>query len=108
MTILQYSNTGNKVDVKVEPHKNSKRNCQPYHVTATSARKCIEQKVQSQMGSSSIFNDLYESSGGVLENTSFASHPRDVNQVKYERKKLREQHSKDTLSKKIDKCKPIQ
>ena len=104
MAILQYSNTG-KEDVKVEAHKNSKRNHQPYYATATSTRKRIEEKTKSQMGPSSIFDELYESGGGIVESMSFASQLRGFSQVKYERKKLRQQHSKDTLSEIIDKCK---
>jgi ABC-type cobalt transport system substrate-binding protein len=102
MAILQYSNTGKEEDVKVEAHKNSKRNHQPYYASATSTRKRIEEKAKSQMGPSSIFDELYEIGGGIVESMLFASQPRGISQVKYERKKLRQQHSKDTLSEIIE------
>ena len=105
VTILQYSNTGREEDVKVEPHKNSKKSLQPYYSTATSTKQRITEKAKEPLGPSSIFDELYEEGGGVLENTSFASLPRGVSQVKYQRSKLRDQHAKDTLAELIEKCK---
>lgn len=103
--ILQYSNTGKEEDVKVEPHQNSKKSHRPYYATATSTKQRINEKAKSSLGPSSIYDELYEEGGGVVENTSFTSVPRGISQVKYQRGKLREQHSKDTLAELIEKCK---
>lgn len=103
--VLQYSNTGTEEDVKLEPHRNSKKCCQPYYATATSTKQRIEEKAKSSLGPSSIFDELYEDGGGMLESSSFASLPRGISQIKYERTKLRRQHSKDTLAELIELCK---
>ena len=103
--LLQYSNSGRIEDVKVEPHKNAKQTRQPYYATATSTKQRITEKAKSSLGPSSIFDKLYEEGGGVMKNQSFASVPRGISQVKYQRTKLREQHAKDTLAELIEKCK---
>lgn len=103
--ILQYSDTGAEEDVKVEPHKNAKKSIQPFYATATSTKQCISDKAKTPLGPSSIYDELYEEGGGIIDSASFAELPRGIRQVKYQRSKLRDQHAKDTLAELIDKCK---
>lgn len=103
--ILQYSDTGAEEDVKVEPHKNAKKSIQPFYATATSTKQRISDKAKTPLGPSSIYDELYEEGGGIMDSASFAELPRGIMQVKYQRSKLRDQHAKDTLAELIDKCK---
>ena len=50
------------------------------------------------MGQSSIYDQLYQEAGDVLSRKASADVPRSIDQVKYERKKLRNQHEKDQLA----------
>ena len=54
---------------------------------------------------SSIYDELYEDRGGVIDKSASCTFPRGISQVKYETAKLRKQHSKDVLVELIDKCK---
>ena len=92
--ILQYSNTGKEEDVKVEPHQNSKKSHRPYYAT----KQCINEKAKSSLGPSSIYDELYEEGGGVVENTSFASVPRGISQVKYQSESESDPNYKSTVS----------
>lgn len=103
--ILQYSNTNAEEDVKVEPHKNAKKSIQPFYATATSTKQRISDKAKTPLGPSSIYGELYEEGGGIIDSASFAKLPRGIRQVKYQRSKLRDQHVKDTLAELIEKCK---
>lgn len=57
------------------------------------------------MGPTSIYDDLYEDAGGVIEKSASCTVPRGISQVKYERAKLRKKHNKDALAELIEKCK---
>ena len=103
--ILQYSNAGKEDDLKVKPHQNFKKSCQPYYATARGTKHRISEKAKSSLRPSSTFDELYKLGGGLLECTSFASLPRAINQVKYQRTKFRKQHAKDNLAELIEKCK---
>lgn len=70
VVILQYQFSGEPTDIVVEPHKNAKKAPKPFYVTAKSTRDKISQKVQTALGPSSIYDELYEDSGGVLNNTA--------------------------------------
>ena len=96
-SILQYSNTGAEEDVKVEPHKNAKKSIQPFYATATSTKQHISDKAKTPLGPSSIYDELYEEEGGIIDSASFAELPRGIRQVKYQRSKLSDQYAKDTL-----------
>ena len=74
--ILQYSNTGAEEDVKVEPHKNAKKSIQPFYATATSTKQHISDKAKTPLGPSSIYDELYEEEGGIIDSASFAELPR--------------------------------
>ena len=50
------------------------------------------------MGPSSIHDQRYQEAGDVLSRKASADVPRSIDQVKYERKKLRNQHEKDQLA----------
>lgn len=103
--ILQYSNTSTEEDVKVKPHKNAKKSLQPFYGTATSTKQHITDKAKTPLAPSSIYDEFFEGGGSIVESTSFASLPRGIRQVKYQRSKLRDQHGKDTLADLIEKCK---
>ena len=85
VVILQYSNTGAEEDVKIEPHKNAKKTIQPFYTTATSTKQRITEKAKTSLGPSSIYDELYEEGGGVVESTAFGTLPRGIRQVKYQR-----------------------
>ncbi|CAB4043364.1 Hypothetical predicted protein, partial [Paramuricea clavata] len=108
VVILQYQFSGDPTDITVEQHKNAKKIPKPFYVTAKSTRDKISQKAQTALGPSSIYDELYEDGGGILDKTASCTVPRSVSQVKYERGKLRKQHSKDELAELIEKCKQSQ
>ena len=58
----------------------------------------ISNKASSSMGPSSVYDQLYQEAGDVLSRKASADVPRSIDQVKYERKKLRNQHEKDQLA----------
>lgn len=82
-----------------------KKTIQPFYTTATSTKQRITEKAKTSLGPSSIYDELYEEGGGVVESTAFATLPRGIRQVKCQRSKLRDQHAKDTLAELIEKCK---
>ena len=67
--------------------------------------KKIALKAKTSLGPSSIYDELYENGGGVIDQSASGTVPRSISQVKYERAKLRKQHSKDALAELIEKCK---
>lgn len=105
IVILQYQYSGDPADIKLEPHKHAKKSSKPFYVTARSTKEKIAEKVKTALGPSSIYDELYEDGGGVMKKAASSLVPRGIAQVKYERSKLRKQHSKDTLAELIYKCK---
>ena len=105
LVILQYVYNGDPQDIKLEPHKNAKKSSKPFYGTAKSMREKIAEKAKRPLGPSSIYDELYEGGGGVIAKSASCTVPRDISQVKYERAKLRKQHSKDTLAELIQTCK---
>lgn len=105
VVILQYKYDGNPEDIKVEPHKSAKKSPKPFYSTAKSTREKIAKKATSALGPTSIYGDLYEDAGGVIEKSASCTVPRGISQVKYERAKLRKKHNKDALAELIEKCK---
>lgn len=77
----------------------------PFYGTARSTQDKIAEKAKTNLGPSSIYDELYEDGGGVIAKSASCTVPRGVSQVKYERSKLRKQHSKDALAELIEKCK---
>ena len=105
VVILQYKYDGDPEDIKVEPHKSAKKTPKPFYSTAKSTREKIAKKATSALGPTSIYDDLYEDAGGVIEKSASCTVPRGISQVKYERAKLRKKHNKDALAELIEKCK---
>ena len=94
VVILQYVYNGDPEDIKVEPHKNAKKSAKPFYGTAKSTREKIAERAKTALGPSSIYDELYEDGGGVIDKSASCTVPRGISQVKYERAKLRKQHSK--------------
>ena len=105
VVILQYIYNGDPEDIIVEPHKNAKKSAKPFYGTAKSTREKIAERAKTALGPSSIYDELYEDGGGVIDKSASCTVPRGISQVKYERAKLRKKHSKDALAELIEKCK---
>ena len=105
VVILQYQFCGDPANIIVEPHKNAKKAQKLFYVTAKSTKDKISEKSKTGLGPSLIYDKLYEDGGGIVNKTSSSAVPRSVSQIKYERGKLRKQHSKDELAELIEKCK---
>ena len=58
----------------------------------------MSQQANSSVGPSSIYDQLYREAGDVLSRKASADVPRSIDQVKYEPKKLLNQHEKDHLA----------
>lgn len=74
--ILRNFNTGAEEDVKVEPHKNAKKSLQPFYATVTSPKQRISDKAKTPLGPSSIYDELYEEGGAIIDSASFAEIPK--------------------------------
>ena len=96
--MLQYVFDGDPSSIQVKLHGRAKKNPRPFYTTASGTRMKISKKASSSMGPSSIYDQLYQEAGDVLSRKASADVPRSIDQVKYERKKLRNQHEKDQLA----------
>ena len=96
--MLQYVFDGDPSSIQVKPHGRAKKNPRPFYTTASGTRMKISKKASSSMGPSSIYDQLYQEAGDVLSRKASADVPRSIDQIKYERKKLRNQHEKDQLA----------
>lgn len=105
MVLLQYVYNGDPEDIKVEPHKNAKKSATPFYGTAKSTREKMAERAKTALGPSSIYDELYEDGGGLIDKSASCTVPRGISQVKYERRKRQKQHSKDALAELIEKCK---
>ena len=81
--------------MEVKPHGRSKKNPRPSFTTASGTRIKMSQQASSSGGPSSIYDQLYQEAGDVLSRKASADVSRSIDQVKYEPKKLRNQHEKD-------------
>ena len=96
--MLPYVFDGDPSSIEVKPHGRSKRNPRPCSTTASGTQMKMSQRVSSSVGPSSVYDQLYQEAGDVLSRKVSADVPRSIDQVKYERKKLRNQHEKDQLA----------
>ncbi len=85
----------------VSPHKN-KRSGKPYHPTAPSTKKLIQEKACGTKGPTTIFSEATSSAGGVLNCETTSDLPRNVDQVKYARKKLNKQKNESEFMSLLD------
>ena len=95
LIVLQYVFDGDPSSMEVKPHGRSKKNPRPFFTTASGTRIKMSQQASSSVGPSSIYDQLYQEAGDVLSRKASADVPRSIDQVKYEPKKLRNQHEKD-------------
>ena len=98
LIMLQYVFDGDPSSIEVKPHGRAKKNPHPFFTTASGTRLKISNKASSSMGPSSIYDQLYQEARDVLSRKASADVPRSIDQVKYERKKLQNQHKKDQLA----------
>ena len=82
-----------------------KKSGKPFYGTAKSTREKIAERAKTALGLASIYDELHEDGGGVIDKSASCTVPRGISQVKYEREKLRKQHSKGALAELIEKCK---
>ena len=81
----------------VSPHKNP-RTGKTFIQTAPSTREELKLKVRGHQGPSSIFDEVTERSGGIIDCDMMADMPRDVKQIKNARQKLNEKESKNEFA----------
>ena len=98
LVLLQYLNSGDPDDIEIKPHGRAKKNPRPFFSTAPGTRAKISEKASSALGPSSIYDDLYQEAGDIVSRKACSDVPRSIDQVKYERKKLRTKHEKDQLA----------
>ena len=98
LIMLQYIFDGDPDSIIIKPHGRAKNNPRPFLTTASGTRAKISEKATSSLGPSSIYDQLYQEAGDVISRKSSSDVPRSIDQVKYERKKLRSQHEKDQLA----------
>ena len=98
LIMLQYVFDGDPSSIEVKPHGRAEKNPHPFFTTASGTQMKISNKVSSSMGPSSIYDQLYQEARDVLSRKASADVPRSIDQVKYERKKLQNQHKKDQLA----------
>ena len=98
LIMLQYVFDGDPSSIEVKPHGRAKENPRPFFTTASGTRMKISQKACSSNGPSSIHDQPYQEADDVLSRKVSSDVPRSIDQVKYERKKLRNQHEKDQLA----------
>ena len=79
VVILQYQFCGDPANIIVEPHKNAKKTQKPFYVTAKSTKDKISEKSKTGLGPSSIYDELYEDGGGIVNKTSASAVPRHAN-----------------------------
>ena len=98
LMMLQYIFDGDPESIEIKPRGRAKKNQRPFFTTASGTRTKISEKVTSSLCPSSIYDHLYQEARDVMSCKSSSDVPRNVDQVKYERKTLRGKHEKDQLA----------
>ena len=86
LALVQYQYDGEEHHVSPKKHPRTKK---PFIPTASSTRQSIEDKVKHPMGPSSIYDKVFEETGGMLDVEAISHAPRNIKQVKNARAKLK-------------------
>ena len=95
--IISYYFHQNPHSFEVKPHGNSNQR-RPYQPTSSSTRNLIKDKVRNSFaGPSQIYGSVFIDVGGIFDAESASDFPR-IDQVKYERHKIRQKQSTDDIT----------